>query len=159
MFQPRLDDPDETRLKAIRSLPRALVESVECRYAPAAVSSSTPASVAAAERGGESTAQQVMPPPPQVLPEPLGLAAAEALRDMVVLLRRPPPVGFLTTPLKPGRILTSTGNRELIPVSFNHPVWKTALSLITSLNGNTVRNFPTHGQLSAAQGSPTTVSA
>ena len=33
------------------------------------------------------------------------------------------------------------------------------LSLITSLNGNTVRNFPTHGQLSAAQGSPTTVSA
>jgi hypothetical protein len=31
----------------------------------------------------------------------------------------------------------------------------TALSLITSLNGNTVRNFPTHGQLSAAQGSPT----
>jgi hypothetical protein len=37
----------------------------------------------------------------------------------------------------------------------------TALSLITSrfVNGNTVRNFPTHGQLSAAQGSPTTVSA
>jgi hypothetical protein len=35
----------------------------------------------------------------------------------------------------------------------------TALSLITSLNGNTVRNFPTRGQLSAAQGSPTTVSA
>jgi hypothetical protein len=33
----------------------------------------------------------------------------------------------------------------------------TALSLITSrfVNGNTVRNFPTHGQLSAAQGSPT----
>jgi hypothetical protein len=31
----------------------------------------------------------------------------------------------------------------------------TALSLITSrfVNGNTVRNFPTHGQLSAAQGS------
>jgi hypothetical protein len=35
----------------------------------------------------------------------------------------------------------------------------TALSLIASLNDNTVRNFPTHGQLSAAQGSPTTVSA
>jgi nucleoside-diphosphate-sugar epimerase len=35
----------------------------------------------------------------------------------------------------------------------------TALSLITSLNGNTVRSFPTHGQQSAAQGSPTTVSA
>jgi hypothetical protein len=33
----------------------------------------------------------------------------------------------------------------------------TALSLITSrlVNGNTVRNFPTHGQLSAAQGSAT----
>jgi hypothetical protein len=32
----------------------------------------------------------------------------------------------------------------------------TALSLITrSFNGNTVRNFPTHGQLSAAQGSLT----
>jgi hypothetical protein len=32
----------------------------------------------------------------------------------------------------------------------------TALSLITrSFNGNMVRNFPTHGQLSAAQGSPT----
>jgi hypothetical protein len=32
---------------------------------------------------------------------------------------------------------------------------RTALSLITSLNGNTVRNFPTHGQLSAAQGNLT----
>ena len=32
-------------------------------------------------------------------------------------------------------------------------------SSITSLNGHTVRCFPTHGQLSAAQGSPTTVSA
>jgi hypothetical protein len=32
----------------------------------------------------------------------------------------------------------------------------TALSLITrSFNGNTVRNFPTHGQLSAAQGNLT----
>jgi hypothetical protein len=30
---------------------------------------------------------------------------------------------------------------------------------ITSLNGDTVRSFPTHGQLSTAQGSPTTVSA
>ena len=29
----------------------------------------------------------------------------------------------------------------------------------TSLNGNMVRNFPTHGQLSAAQGNPTTVPA
>jgi hypothetical protein len=39
------------------------------------------------------------------------------------------------------------------------PPLRTALSRITSLNGNTLRNFPTHGQLSAAQGSPTTVSA
>jgi hypothetical protein len=32
----------------------------------------------------------------------------------------------------------------------------TTLSLIARFfNGNTVRNFPTHGQLSAAQGSPT----
>jgi hypothetical protein len=35
----------------------------------------------------------------------------------------------------------------------------TTPSLIPTVNGNTVRNFPTHGQLSAAQGSPTTVSA
>jgi hypothetical protein len=34
----------------------------------------------------------------------------------------------------------------------------TALYLITSLNGNTVRNFPTHGQLSAAKGGSATVS-
>jgi hypothetical protein len=33
-----------------------------------------------------------------------------------------------------------------------------ALSLITPVNGNTVRSFSTHGQLSAAQGSSTTVS-
>ena len=33
------------------------------------------------------------------------------------------------------------------------------LSQITTVNGNTVRSFSTHGQLSAAQGSPTTVSA
>jgi hypothetical protein len=31
----------------------------------------------------------------------------------------------------------------------------TALSLIPTSNGNTVRNFPTHGQLSAAQGNLT----
>jgi hypothetical protein len=34
----------------------------------------------------------------------------------------------------------------------------TALSLIATVNGNTVRSFSTHGQLSAAQGSSTTVS-
>jgi hypothetical protein len=37
----------------------------------------------------------------------------------------------------------------------NHVMSQPQLSLITSrfVNGNTVRNFPTHGQLSAAQGS------
>jgi hypothetical protein len=34
----------------------------------------------------------------------------------------------------------------------------TAPSLIPTVNGNTVRSFSTHGQLSAAQGSSTTVS-
>jgi hypothetical protein len=34
----------------------------------------------------------------------------------------------------------------------------TALSLIPTVNGNTVLSFSTHGQLSAAQGSSTTVS-
>jgi hypothetical protein len=34
----------------------------------------------------------------------------------------------------------------------------TALSLTPTVNGNTVRSFPTHGQLSAAQGSSTNVS-
>ena len=54
------------------------------------------------------------------------------------------------------------GRQDLLPPSAC-PITITILppppSLITSLNGNTVRNFPTHGQLSAAQGSPTTVSA
>jgi hypothetical protein len=34
----------------------------------------------------------------------------------------------------------------------------TALSLIPTVNDNTLLSFSTHGQLSAAQGSPTTVS-
>jgi hypothetical protein len=34
----------------------------------------------------------------------------------------------------------------------------TALSMIPTVNGNTVRSFSTHGQLSAAKGSSTTVS-
>ena len=38
-----------------------------------------------------------------------------------------------------------------------HPLC-TAPSLIPTVNGNTVRSFSTHGQLSAAQGGPTTVS-
>jgi hypothetical protein len=38
-----------------------------------------------------------------------------------------------------------------------HQLHRTVSDNITY--GNTVRNFPTHGQLSAAQGSPTTVSA
>jgi hypothetical protein len=52
-------------------------------------------------------------------------------------------------------------NTQCDPVSQHHlhhvdESTPTALSLITRFfNGNTVRNFPTHGQLSAAQGSLT----
>jgi hypothetical protein len=42
----------------------------------------------------------------------------------------------------------------------SHPMraTRTTLSLIPTVNGNTVRSFPTHGQQSAAKGSSTTVS-
>jgi hypothetical protein len=58
-----------------------------------------------------------------------------------------------------GRLGSSFGPEVALNWLFPYPILPTqraALSLITrSFNGNTVRNFPTHGQPSAAQGSLT----
>jgi hypothetical protein len=59
----------------------------------------------------------------------------------------------LTAELPPQFTLFSTTPHPLTPNTNC-----TALSLIPTVNGSTVRSFSTHGQLSAAQGSPTTVS-
>jgi hypothetical protein len=59
-------------------------------------------------------------------------------------------------------MFTTSGTRTLMSQHQLHHVDESTptaphLSLITSrfVNGNTVRNFPTHGQLSAAQGNLT----
>ena len=83
------------------------------------------------------------------------------------------PIEFLRTLLKPVLGFKTTQARQAaqvcsslppplaISLSTHHPhatkvdTSCTALSLITSLNDNTVRNFPTHGQQSAAKGSST----
>jgi hypothetical protein len=74
-----------------------------------------------------------------------GIHQSSAVRD-----------GFVATRVS----VTSLHTTVVARLAGAHPRTNcTALSLITTVDGNTVRSFSTHGQLSAAQGSSTTVSA
>jgi hypothetical protein len=71
------------------------------------------------------------------------------------LLRSLQPPSSVQRRASPLELLRETKTKT--PREFNTNC--TTPSLAPTVNGNTVRNFPTHGQLSAAQGSPTTVPA